>query len=1362
MAFLTTENASSSSSIPPSSTLGCKYECDVFLSFRGPDTRNTFTDHLYDGLKRVGISTFRDDERLEQGTEINSGLLRAIDESKIAVVVLSKQYASSSWCLMELAKIVECMDKKKLTVLPVFHYVDPSDVRYQRGSFKEDFAKHEYRFKDKIDVVETWRAALTKVANLYGYHIKDNSESEVIKEIIQRINSELDPEVPLVSEHLVGMDSRVKELLDLCLAERLDCVRLVGICGMGGIGKTTLAREIYNRIFRNFEASSFIADVREEFESRRLVSLQKNILSKILMGAEKSISDVEEGKKILRKSLCNKKVLIVLDDVNDDEQLKALARKDWFGLGSIIIVTSRDSHLLNTYWDGVIDIYRAKGLNDDEALELFSLKAFKKPHPEKNYVDLSINFVSYANGLPLALRVLGSSLFDKTLDAWRSARDKLGAKPNRAIMDVLEMSVVGLDDTQRDLFLDIACFFNGMDNYCIRDTLESLGHYSYDIDVLQDKSLITIASDGALGMHDLLKEMGQDIVRRKSPKEPSKRSRLWSYEDVLHVLTSNAGTEVVKGIMLNMPIEAKERLSAKAFSKMKILRFLKIGYVYPPRDCIRGPIMLNELKLIDLSDSQNLIEIPNLSEALNLKQLILQRCTRLYNIHASLGDLKRLIRLDLNGCKCLKCLPHKINLEALEFFNLSGCSKLEEFPYIVENMPRLWKLCLSETAIKDLSLLVIHSTGLIELDLRDCKNLSSLPIAICSLMSLKTLNLSGCSKLDELPENLGKIEGLEVLDLSWTAITSLPSSVVHFKNLKVLSLYGCVGMLERSSMGLCSLTKLDLSDSQNLIEIPNLSRVPNLKQLILQRCTRLYKIHTSLGDLKRLTHLDLNGCKCLKSLPHKISLEALEFFNLSGCSKLEEFPYIVENMPRLWKLCLSETVIKDLSLLVIHSTGLIELELRDCKNLSSLPIAICSLMSLKTLNLSGCSKLDKLPENLEKIEGLEKLDLSETAITGLPSSIVHVKNLKVLSPSGCVGLSFKCSRLWSYKDVLHVLTSNAGTEVVEVPHLDSDWVDLAAMDPFHPVDQKDKGSQSPPSQSPYDQLSWARKEARWKEPHDRSYLVRKEARWIGRLNLNLNLKPSQLLIIDWGLKTSPSQLLIIDLELMMSRKLESLPMMMDWGIKLPSQMRVMMLPSQMRAMMNLDSQMRAIGETEEAESPQSSTKLKRLESSSPCSSTKWKRLYLKIVESEIKEAESLPSELLAEPSERNKLYFFFWHAYSPVMYSLYEVDVPIPLPPPPSKAVQDDRISNPKSLSPILKLETGKYPDGMCCVQLGSILYFLGGEMNIDNPYIDEEVKKKLKNVEPDVLPKVVYIFDLAIDREVKDNDDLLTRLRSQ
>ena len=142
-----------------------------------------------------------------------------------------------------------------------------------------------------------------------------------------------------------------------------------------------------------------------------------------------------------------------------------------------------------------------------------------------------------------------------------------------------------------------------------------------------------------------------------------------------------------------------------------------------------------------------------------------------------------------------------------------------------------------------------------------------------------------------------------------------------------------------------------MSDSRNLIEIPDLSGAPNLKKLILQRCTGLYKIHASIGDLKWLIRLDLNGCKCLESLPHKISLEALEFFDLGGCSKLRVFPKIVKNMSCLSKLCLSETAIRYPSLLVERSTSLIDLDLRDCKNLSSLPIAICSLTSLKTLNI---------------------------------------------------------------------------------------------------------------------------------------------------------------------------------------------------------------------------------------------------------------------------------------------------------------------------------------------------------------------------------------------------------------------------
>ncbi|XP_050253162.1 disease resistance-like protein DSC1 isoform X2 [Quercus robur] len=848
------------------------------------------------------------------------------------------------------------MGKKKLIVLPVFHDVDPSDVRKLRGTFEDGFEKH---LIDDTENVQTWKDAVTVVAGISGWDLWDEPESTVIEKIIQRINNELDREVPSVSEHLVGMESRMQEMLDLCLGERLDYVLFIGICGIGGVGKTTLAREIYNKIFRDFEASCFIDNIREESENHRLVSLQKQLLSKILMSTQQNITNVYEGINVLRKRVRNKKVLIVLDDVNGEEQLKALAGKDeWFGRGSIIIVTSRDRHLLKGH--GVKHIFEAEELNDNEALELFSWKAFKKPHPEENYVDLSKHFVEYADGLPLALEVLGSLLFGKRIDEWKSALEKIKKELDDKIFNVLKISFDGLTKMQQDLFLDIACFFKEANKDGIIDILQSFGFCpGYSIGFLVERSLITIGEYGTLCMHDLLQEMGQEIVCRE---ELGRRSRLWRYEDVLRVLKNNIGTKFVEGIVLKTPTIKKEHLSVEAFSKMKNLRFLKIGCVQPPQDLISGPIqlpqglnylsdelrvldwhgyplkslptsfqpnklvelrmqcsdikqlwkgimILNELKLIDLSNSQNLIEIPDLSGAPNLKQLFLDGCTRLSNIHPSLGNLKQLILLHMRGCRCLNSLPPMINLEALETFDLSGCSKLKKFPYIVENMPRLQRLDLSETAIKDLSLLVIHSTGLIELDLRDCKNLSSLPIAICSLMSLKTLNLSGCSNLDELPENLGKIEGLEVLNLSGTAITGLPSSLVHLKNLKRLSLSGCaglssesfnnlkrfhlmqprrspdpMGMLKRSLIGLCSLTELDLSYC-NVQTIPNvLGCLSSLESLNLTG-NNFVCLPESIIQLSNLRRLFMGGCTHLRMLP-KLPLN-IKFIDATSCTSLE-------------------------------------------------------------------------------------------------------------------------------------------------------------------------------------------------------------------------------------------------------------------------------------------------------------------------------------------------------------------------------------------------------------------------------------------------------------------------------------------
>ena len=155
----------SSSSLVPNP---CHKKYDVFLSFRGEDTRNGFVSHLHKALLRKNIETYID-ERVERGDEISEALFNAIESSKLSVIIFSENYASSSWCLEELVRILQCKERNRQIVLPVFYHVDPSNVRKQQGIYAVAFAALEKRFKDNTDKLNQWRAALTTTANLSGW-----------------------------------------------------------------------------------------------------------------------------------------------------------------------------------------------------------------------------------------------------------------------------------------------------------------------------------------------------------------------------------------------------------------------------------------------------------------------------------------------------------------------------------------------------------------------------------------------------------------------------------------------------------------------------------------------------------------------------------------------------------------------------------------------------------------------------------------------------------------------------------------------------------------------------------------------------------------------------------------------------------------------------------------------------------------------------------------------------------------------------------------------------------------------------------------------------------------------------------------
>ena len=212
----------------------------------------------------------------------------------------------------------------------------------------------------------------------------------------------------------------------------------------GGLGKTTLARVIYEKFSNDFEGSSFIANVREVSEKQSLLPLQKQLLRKTLGERNIDIWNVYDGVEMIKRNLQWKRVLVALDDVNQLEQLEKLVGEyGWFGEGSWIIITTRDEHLLLQH--EVHKIYKPNTLNVHDALKIFCLKAFKNEQPGEGYVQLSENVISYAKGLLLALVTLGSFLFGRTMDEWQSALDNLKKNPKSEIFDILKLSYDGLE-----------------------------------------------------------------------------------------------------------------------------------------------------------------------------------------------------------------------------------------------------------------------------------------------------------------------------------------------------------------------------------------------------------------------------------------------------------------------------------------------------------------------------------------------------------------------------------------------------------------------------------------------------------------------------------------------------------------------------------------------------------------------------------------------------------------------------------------------------------------------------------------------------------------------------------------------------
>ncbi|XP_023757836.1 disease resistance protein RUN1-like [Lactuca sativa] len=837
--------ASSSSSRSALAFSSQPWKYHVFLSFRGEDTRKTFVDHLYTALEQQGIHTYKDDETLPRGESIGPSLEKAIEESQISVIIFSKNYVDSSWCLDELAYIMKCKDRKGQIVMPIFYDVEPSIVRKQKQIYGEAFSKHELENNKKV---ESWRKALVDASSISGWEIKlmaNGHESKGIKEIVDTISHRLCPLTSSANENYIGIEARMKDLKSK-LEIGSGGVRMIGIWGVGGGGKTTLALSIYSEISSQFDGFCFVENIREESSRYGLEKLQKKILSDVLKKTEMEVNKVG-GKWLPDDRLRRINVLIVLDDVDHHDQLKALAGShNWFGEGSRIIITTRDEHVLTAHKVDVI--HNITLLSDDEAMNLFCKLAPQEYRSKEDYELLSKEVISYSGGLPLALTVLGCFLCDKDINTWRSVLARLKKIPETDIVEKLKISYDGLKPVEKELFLDIACFFRRRyKDERIMAMFDACGFYpGIGIRVLTEKALITI-SDGRFDMHDLVQEMGHYIVRGEHPNNPEKHTRVWKKEDVLKVFATNATEELdmIQAIRFECYSYGPVELLPPVVANMKNLRWVDWrGYYaspfptnFPPRelcclilDCYsqkqlwKGYKLLPNLKIMELYDLKKLITTPDFDRLPNLERFVLHGCRCLKEIHPSIGRLKGLVFLSIEFFPSLKIFPPITQLKELETLSLSYWHKLVKLLEIqqqnMDNLPQLHPDSSGKEVKKSSTNFSVtcwtcgdtevKKPGEDLIDVEECcleepfsphNNMKLHTVLWLFPRGLRKLDLWFCNLGDkEMGSAVWDLPNLEELNLAGNYFSRLNFSLLRLPRLKWLNVSGCENLVGLSEL----------------------------------------------------------------------------------------------------------------------------------------------------------------------------------------------------------------------------------------------------------------------------------------------------------------------------------------------------------------------------------------------------------------------------------------------------------------------------------------------------------------------------------------------------------------------------------
>ncbi|XP_062015359.1 disease resistance protein RUN1-like [Rosa rugosa] len=1039
--------AAPSTSPPSSAERDPRPKYDVFLSFRGVNTRKSFIAYLYRELQNTRvIKTFKDDVQLQKGTVISSNLLTAIEESRFAIIVLSKDYASSAWCLDELTKIFQCMEGKG-TILPIFYELDPAVVRYQKKetSFGEAFTKHEAR--EDIEKVNQWRAALEGVAGISGWHsTKYPTDIELIEDIVKHLWEKV-LEAPTGNFETFeatrqAMDEVMKVLKD-------DQVTVLGVHGVGGVGKTTMVKHV--------GAQSKIDGL---FDHVIMVVVSKNPDLEEIQGTLAESLSLKEG--IMRGN----RMLIILDDIWESLELSSIGIPSHHELqrcNSKVILTTRKSNVCHSMGcDAQIPL---NVLSEEDSWKLFMETSGKSFHESTVSYDEARKVAGECGGLPKAIKAAARSLGDKYLDEWNEAvatafgddcLDEWNETAQSVNSEAEEDAFHSLaSDDAKSCFL-LCCLFP--ENYDI--PIEELLKYGIGIGLFQYDTMQE-ARDRA---HSVVKYLKASRLLLDGTKKGCIRMT----DDIRNLAMSIALSEEGDGFLVkagceleewpeaawwqgftswlryswDWPIDAHERYSTISLMKNKLhklpeylvcseLQILLLqsnaGISDIPETFLQSP---NALRVFDLSFTSISSLPPSFSFLTNIQVLKLDFCHKLSNI-SILGKLKKLEILSMRELP-LKKFPKQIGeLTSLRKLDVTG-RYLETIPSkVISRLYRLEELHMKfqfgkwgskiEDAVEETNADFDELTGLLDLNILEVyiSDAACLPESI-EYFKPNWVKFDICISRRVPYVLLPQHDGLSRTLTLDTTINSLPDWFISVVAEKVekLEYTNCedlndvVGEYDHGR--LLALKYLSVNGNRkNLKEIINtMTRVSNkpvfenLEELHLYCLYSLNELcvgELPPGSLRKLKFLKVQTCRSLVNalLPSTL-LQRLQNLEEIICINLEGMKYVFGSdegldPEKIFLRKLREMRLSALYKLVSICNGpatcaifqnlkvLAICKCKELKNLFTVDVAEC-LFQLEDLSIERCPSLDRVIEASYSLNSKIKLPtLKKLALIDLPA-----------------------------------------------------------------------------------------------------------------------------------------------------------------------------------------------------------------------------------------------------------------------------------------------------------------------------------------------------------------------------------------